>query len=1133
MPKATGDDSNSFDCIAPLKADGSHFKYPNKAMYGKLYKIENEKYVDVDASSISDSDWNKESGAWKNYYYATNASADEPAYEALWDKDHSCFNYLAVPGGVFEKTETTEYRKIYTFADVKAYADADNLYNIGYSVVEGGVPTSEWNNNWQNYYGYGNKCEYMPDAECFEVVGDWMSHLYTPSDTVDGKTVGFKMVNNKKEISIKSTDYTVTTVNGENIVTLTKYVKDKVPTNWDKDYSRYLVRTCSYEDGKIEGVVLNSLNTVCPDFKAGEVFSATASAGMFEDIGGSSSVPENWETTYTNYYSSTGLQVGLLENSYEMQQWKAGSLKLYVPEMSFTVPANTEYQLKSGDYLSFFWREQDNDDAPYNYVKYDDVYDKETGAPTIIKASFTINASPISECLINPQKLTSATGKIYTNDTLFNILKEKFYGEYDLSGTKKIEMRKMNAVKMNNKDNKYFYFIIRDKDEEEDTQSDENQYKLVLNRVGVRNNNYVKYTYTLENDEYFIYTNSSKTGFEALGAGTLIEYYEYFDREIPTDEKKVFYAPIIDAQKIAYSGIDAFVDSCDEVRGKNTFSLVEQQIYSFTNGDSVHIQLNDDYDYSFVEVENPDRDADLGQNNFYIDGSEFCKVELLTDADTNTKAPPPYIKDYYYIGTSDANGTFYTLIESLPICAPVFRSGTYYATDDGSSTPESKIPDGWETVYKNYFVMNNHKYTRVEGVSCWNKEYFEQNDIYIKSGYNFELITDKQTYQEYVDNGTPIYEKQAPNYPQYNGTPSPVYNYSVSYATNNSSGETNASSGFEMLPQILVTNEDYCWRASSHLNLSSAENKPQKIENATGNSVQSVTIGGVNFPEHGTYTNEEGKTVYRFDKNNPLYLVTEINIDKVGGSDVDVSWVDMMNNRHPIDVFVYQLNPAFNNSNGWSYLDDGTIRLIAKGDGTTTTKVIEGIHLDREFKYILPITLYANDDTTKNSYIAPTISVVATLDNGTTTTLECVCHKHTSLKPDTHFVLLPSNAVALTVTVNGGSGKEDVSAKFGYLFKYVHREMFDGGGKYSKSKYDVTTDELIEELRRLDVPKVFDYTHMPDKSICIDDPLSAYSFFEPRHVFNSVTIPRAELRFTNQMGTEVPFDSSITFVNNR
>jgi hypothetical protein len=317
------------------------------------------------------------------------------------------------------------------------------------------------------------------------------------------------------------------------------------------------------------------------------------------------------------------------------------------------------------------------------------------------------------------------------------------------------------------------------------------------------------------------------------------------------------------------------------------------------------------------------------------------------------------------------------------------------------------------------------------------------------------------------------------------------------------------------------------------LNLSSAENKPQKIESATGNSIQSVTIGDVCFPTDETVENDSGETVYRFDETNPLYLVTGITIDKVGGENVDVSWVDMMNNRHPIDVFVYQLNPAFNNSDGWSYLDDGSIRLTAKGNDAVTNKTIDGIHLDKEFKYILPVTLYPNDDTTKNSYRAPTISIVATLEDGSTEALNCLCHGHTAMTPDKHFVVLPNNTVSMKVTVTGGSGAESVSAKFGYLFKYVHREMFDGGGRYSTPKYAVTTDELITELRRLDVPKVFDYTHMPDKSVRIDDPLSAYSFFEAQHVFNGVTMPRAELRFSNQLGTEVPFDSSITFVNNR
>ena len=1128
--------------------------YPNKAMYTVLYKKLSVteggevEYEQVSSEDIQDDDWyNDGSGgksSWKDYYYYVDT---EKQYVSLYvkyvdtenaDNNYEGYNPSSIPGsntstteegvitvisGALHREEDYEYDKITSWETIQD--NIDNLYRQGYTVVS--TKPDDWSGTWEDYYIRCNKCEYAPDYQCFEEVGEYLTTVYT-AVKVGNDIVGYNMVKP-----------------GDTQITGAQYYKGVNPPSWETEYKNYRVRVCSQEgttSGGLTGVIYQDVQKVAPDFAPGSVFvmnSNTQEMQSFEDIGGSPSAPANWETTYTSYYKYNGAQPGLLDNSLQMASWLAGRIQLYVPEMSYRIPANTEYQLRSGDYLTFFWRETDEDDAPFNYVRYTDIYDDETREPTIIKASFAINASPVSDCLINPQKLASS-GKIYYDNnasSTFGVI-SGMYGEHDLSGTKKIEMRKMNSIKMNKNDNKYYYFVTNNKG----TSEGKDVFQLTMNKVGTRNSNYAKYTYTIDNDEYFIYTNSNKTGFEALGAGTLIEYYEYYESNPDTaPATHQLEVPVVNVQNIAYNGIDAFVNECKEVTGKNYFSLVEQQIYSFTNGDKVHIQMDEKAVESYERVSTP---VFGSGEKYYIDDASYIEVGMVSDG-TGTEAPPPFVMDYYYYanydsGTGALSGA--EIIHTLPQKAPVYVSDTYYekGTDDKYTKLKGDAPDDWDTNYNNYYIMSNNTYFKVTGISLWTDKddgYFSEEEkatkrVCIKSSSEMVEIGSAAEAA-----GKTVWKQKKCEYPIYTGTPSPVHNYSVSYSTSTTNSNELTGSGFELLPQISITDSDYCWNASSHLNISSSSIKPQKIEPETDNSIQSIKIGTITYPDDST---AEGGVI-RFREDSPIYLVTDITLDKVGGSGVDVSWVDLSNNRHPTDVFLYQLNDSFSDPN-WSYLDDGTLMLKVNCEGgANVIKEISEIHLDPNFEYILPVKVFENGDSTASNYEPPEIVINEwgniTNEEGVTTKgwvpLNCVCHDESSLSADLHFIGLPSGTTNLQVSVTGGSSSEDISIKFGFLFKYKKRDLFEGTTKNPSPKYSINTQAIIEELRKLDVPGVFDYTHIPEPSTKIDDPLSPQSFFEPQHVFNSVTLPRAELRFSNQVGIDLPFDSEVIFVNNR
>ena len=306
--------------------------------------------------------------------------------------------------------------------------------------------------------------------------------------------------------------------------------------------------------------------------------------------------------------------------------WQKGWLTLYSEEPVYQIASGEEYKLRKNDYVTFFYRETNDDDAPYIYRKYTGIENEtETQKSPIIRPTFTINASGAQDAIIKPNSLADS-GKIPYNASPYSTFGkiQSMRGDNTLSGTKAIDIRNLNQVTLK-KNETYYYFITNDI--ERNTTKD--LYKMQFseaqpsfepgkyyekkgssyevlntkpNNWGVTSGLYFNkvsdnlyteiqftFNYTLKADEYFLYTNKNITQYEMLGSGTLIRLLGNPD----TSSAPLLTVEAVDQSKVAMDGITAFVDYLKLVI---VDTLVrEQQIYNLTGGDRIRVELKDNY----------------------------------------------------------------------------------------------------------------------------------------------------------------------------------------------------------------------------------------------------------------------------------------------------------------------------------------------------------------------------------------------------------------------------------------------------------------------------------------------------------------------------------------------------------
>lgn len=194
------------------------------------------------------------------------------------------------------------------------------------------------------------------------------------------------------------------------------------------------------------------------------------------------------------------------------------------------VSANDDYTLKSTEYIVFFWKTEEDEYAPYQYIK----YTGEDGAKIkVISPTFRMLKQrqpdnrmlpPIPEGIIKSlptgKKSTtdkvghSVNGSIKKGDVEVSVtmsFTEYISGimgsEFVLTGSNTITTKKPNIIHINNIENgtNNVYWVLNEVKDSMCTLFKEGET-----------------TYTLKTGEYFIYSNDAKTQLHMLGSGTKI-----------------------------------------------------------------------------------------------------------------------------------------------------------------------------------------------------------------------------------------------------------------------------------------------------------------------------------------------------------------------------------------------------------------------------------------------------------------------------------------------------------------------------------------------------------------------------------------------------------------------------------
>ena len=181
----------------------------------------------------------------------------------------------------------------------------------------------------------------------------------------------------------------------------------------------------------------------------------------------------------------------------------------YFHKLNQAVSKNDIYRLSEGEYIAFFWKNSDEDEV-YQFAKY--------GARTIISPSFdlSIQTSIPTDSPSIEEAFKGAIGNdgfitklpVTENGTLTNeqsTIISKCDRDVILSGTKQINIKGLNEVKLIHNQHKV-YWILNKTEKEGDIE----YYKIP----------FVRNSYTLKSGEYLFYAPLDDSYFALLGAGT-------------------------------------------------------------------------------------------------------------------------------------------------------------------------------------------------------------------------------------------------------------------------------------------------------------------------------------------------------------------------------------------------------------------------------------------------------------------------------------------------------------------------------------------------------------------------------------------------------------------------------------
>ena len=746
-------------------------------------------------------------------------------------------------------------------------------------------------------------------------------------------------------------------------------------------------------------------------------------------------------------------------NLIEKNQYTFGVRYQY--QIGTNIPTNSDYMLKPSESIIFFWKEVDDDAAPYQYEKF--------GEGTIFSPNFAMPASGSAGDLayIGNQPdiqgrgvLPTDIGRVvyYTerNGDLMPVQYNQFVKAYlavpssSLTETRTITTKEKNYVTLDSSDNNSFYWILN-------TKTADNKYVLFEEGVTTR---------TLNSGEYLIYTNAAKTSLNFLGAGTRIDRaLSNMSGTLPKWE-----CIAIDYSTIVSEGITALEGVWQPIQTGVELTITEQRFISLGEGATLTLSTLNQYSSSYYwgEVTYDDNLAPI--------------ITVLPTATTNPnerETPQASIQNLYAVWKSPDNTPIWWW---SPIPYNADTAADYTLSTSGQKPPIAGVVPTASADYQGKVVVNTAdslmwECKEVKGVA------YQCNRIDTPVNYNEGIYV--KFHNSDTATGGVVVTHPAEN-PE--GKPYQLGDFDMTYTY---AGEET------VIPKITINSEDN-WNGRSLLGFNASPNKPQKI-------VDNQTI--VLYDTEGSPIDTLEAEVNQ-DVVTPLYLMPDAEYNMAGGSNVDVTRLNEDNSVAYMKAYVYK-----------SSIDESNTQLIY--DATKGIQVTFNAPLDPvSFRFNLPQGQYiipvANTErgigqfniSVEGYYNERVISTVqlGTMGSGATTITgtgyyyflldmaELIVHNGDDTK-------IPEYCVMSITAVYDTTKVANPKVLIEPIVKFTHPDNMDEG----------TYQAIWNTLRKLDETDAFYYSHPVDTDIAIENPLRADSFLDSNHPYKEFTICQLDI----------------------
>ena len=252
------------------------------------------------------------------------------------------------------------------------------------------------------------------------------------------------------------------------------------------------------------------------------------------------------------------------------------------------VTANSNYQLRSNEYIILYWKTSDEENSVYKYYAYGegnifspsfDMPAKES-ASDIIGSSLAVKDSTLRN--IGTTNEPKWVGDSSYNGDMSTVLSDAIFemtaNSNVLTGTKKINIKQLNQLTLDSTDY-YCYWILND--------ATDDKYTLFKGNPAGEEPQESSHMRVLHSGEYFIYSNSALTDLIILGAGTELIRQDNNGSPITENDWSV---NITDSTNITQNGAAALANYWFKIPSNATIKLTENQYTNLGGGASLRLE---------------------------------------------------------------------------------------------------------------------------------------------------------------------------------------------------------------------------------------------------------------------------------------------------------------------------------------------------------------------------------------------------------------------------------------------------------------------------------------------------------------------------------------------------------------